>query len=327
MTLQVPRPALAMAASVALLVGGCGTTDDSGSDAGTNGVAADGGLAALPANFDLAAGSPQAFLLGLVGPEQRAIAYGSIELSFAYIGPVDQPLPEPRSGLTATATFLGVSGTQVDSGTIGPEAVPSSQARGVYATEPLTFADPGFWEVTASVNLDGTPAKATAAFEVLPRHQVPAVGDTAPSTAHPVLGDPAVAPAAIDSRAHTDDPIPDPELHTTTIAAALDHHRPLTVVISTPTYCTSRFCGPITDTVSTLAGRYADRMVFVHLEVWSDFEKRQVNPAAAEWILSRDAEGNEPWVFVINRTGRITHRFDNVANEAVLDAAIQEALR
>jgi len=43
------------------------------------------------------------------------------------------------------------------------------------------------------------------------------------------------------------------------------------VVVSTPTYCQSRFCGPITDSVSALAQRYGDRMAFVHLEVWKNF--------------------------------------------------------
>lgn len=73
---------------------------------------------------------------------------------------------------------------------------------------------------------------------------------------------------------------------------ALGAHRPLTVVVSTPT-----------DTVSTLAGRYRDRVAFVHLEVRADFENR-INPA----------------------DGVIAHRFDNVASETALDAAIQEVL-
>lgn len=108
--------------------------------------------------------------------------------------------------------------------------------------------------------------------------------------------------------------------------AGLDQHRPLTVVISTPTYCTSRFCGPVTDTVSALAARYGDRMDFVHLEVSADFENSALNPSAAEWILRGNGDGNEPWVFVVDADGVITHRFDNVANQTVLDAAIQEVL-
>ncbi|MBA2280043.1 MAG: hypothetical protein H0W25_02270 [Acidimicrobiia bacterium] len=154
---------------------------------------------------------------------------------------------------------------------------------------------------------------------------MPAIRDPAPRTTNALPGDPATPSVVIDLRAQGDELIPDPELHATTIAAALDQHRPVTVVISTPTYCTSRFCGPVTDTVSGLAGRYADRMDFVHLEVWGDFENQQVNPAAAGWIERGDG-GNEPWVFVVDADGIISHRFDNVANQAALDAAIEELL-
>lgn len=318
------RRALACGLAAVLVLAACGSNDDSGSTPAT--TVSQGRVAAMPANFDLAADSPQAFLLGLIGPEQESIAYGTIDLAFAYTGPADQPLPEPRPGPTATATFLAVSGDQLDPATPGPQAVTASQARGVYATAPLTFADPGFWEVTATMRLDDVPVEATAAFEVLTDHQVPAVGDPAPRTNNPLAGDPTAAPTAIDSRAQGDEPIPDPELHRRTIIAALDQHRPLTVVISTPTYCTSRFCGPVTDTVRALAARYADRMDFVHLEVWADFENRELNPSAAEWILRGNGDGNEPWVFVVDADGVITHRFDNVANQTVLDAAIQEVL-
>lgn len=322
--LRRTRRAIANIATAAVLVlAACETNGDSGSASPTESPAR---VAALPANFDLAADSPQAFLLGLIGPEQESIAYGTIDLAFAYTGPVDQPLPDPRPGPTATATFLAVSGDQLDPATPGPQTVAPSQARGVYATEALTFPDPGFWEVTATMRLDGAPVEATAAFEVLTDHQIPAVGDPAPRTNNPLADDPTVGPRAIDSRAQGDEPIPDPELHRSAIIAALDQHRPLTVVISTPTYCTSRFCGPVTDTVSALAVRYGDRMDFVHLEVWADFETRELNPSAAEWIVRGNGDGNEPWVFVVDADGVITHRFDNVANQAVLDAAIQEVL-
>ncbi|MGH3371844.1 MAG: hypothetical protein ACRDPR_17775 [Nocardioidaceae bacterium] len=313
--------------AAALLAAGCGSGGGNDPDPSADSTRGDARVAALPANFDLAADSPQAFLLGLIGPEQESIAYGTIELAFTYTGPADRPLPDPRPGPTAVASFLAVSGDQLDPDTPGPRAVSPSRARGVYATEPLTFPDAGFWGVTATTQLDGNPVETSAAFEVLAEHQVPAVGDPAPRTINPVAGDPVTPAVAIDSRAQDGEPIPDPELHATTIAAAQDQHRPVTVVISTPTYCTSRFCGPVTDTVSGLAARYADHMDFVHLEVWTDFENRQINPAAAEWILRGDGDGNEPWVFVVDADGTISHRFDNVANETVLDAAIQEVLQ
>lgn len=320
-----PRTALAVVAvTLASALLGCGDGDGSSR---SSGQAEDGPApAALPANFDLAAGSPQPFLLGLIGAEQESIAYGTIDLAFEFVGPIDDPLAEPRPGPSASASFQAVSGEQIDPDTPGPQAVPPSTARGVYATEPLSFPDAGYWNVTTRLSLGEEPVTVTAVFEVLEDHKVPAVGTAAPRTENPLAGDDAVPAAAIDSRAMDDEPIPDPELHEVSVADALDAGRPFVVVVSTPTYCTSLFCGPITDTVSDLSERYADRMDFVHLEVWADFEGQELNPAAAEWIQQADGEGNEPWTFVVDAEGMITHRFDNFANEGVLERAIEETL-
>jgi hypothetical protein len=78
------------------------------------------------------------------------------------------------------------------------------------------------------------------------------------------------------------------------------------VVISTPTFCVSRFCGPITDSVLDLAKEYGDDIDFVNLEVWQDFEANLLNPAAAVWIApTPETDGGEPWVFVVDSEGVI----------------------
>ncbi len=112
------------------------------------------------------------------------------------------------------------------------------------------------------------------------------------------------------------------------MADALDAGRPFLVVVSTPTFCVSRFCGPITDSVQALADRFADsEMAFIHLEVWEDFEANLVNAAAREWIEpTPETDGAEPWVFIGDADGIITHRFDNVATDAELLAATEATL-
>ncbi len=81
----------------------------------------------------------------------------------------------------------------------------------------------------------------------------------------------------------------------------------------------------LADAVSALAHRHQGQMAFVHLEVWRDFEKGQVNEAATEWIFP---PGTEDAVGVRGQhDGGDTHRFDNVASEAELDQAVQEVLR
>jgi hypothetical protein len=100
------------------------------------------------------------------------------------------------------------------------------------------------------------------------------------------------------------------------------------VVVSTPTYCRSRFCGPVTDSVAELARRFGDRVAFVHLEVWEDFEAQKLNEAAAAWIAPPGAEdAREPWVFIVDGHGVVVERFDNVATDAELEAAVRRLLR
>ncbi len=221
-----------------------------------------------------------------------------------------------------TARFLPIPGQRIDAAAPGPRFVEGSEAIGVYGASDVGFDHPGFWQVNATATIEGRRHQAQAAFEVLERSAIPAPGEPAPRTEHPVAGPSGFDARSIDSRASPETPV-----HSTSIAAALDARRPLMVVVSTPTYCQSRFCGPITDSVSDLAKRHGAAMAFVHLEVWKDFEKGELNQAAAEWIYPPGTEdAREPWVFVVGRDGRISHRFDNVATDAELEQAAAEVI-
>ena len=130
----------------------------------------------------------------------------------------------------------------------------------------------------------------------------------------------------IDSRAGSDgtQPIPDPELHATTVAAALDAGRP--VVVVSPRRCTAPAASADRSPtlVQELSHVYGDRATFIHIEVLRDFQNSVVNQAAADWIFpDRSAGLNEPWVFVIGGDGVVTARFDNVATRAELEPLLQ----
>ena len=276
-------------------------------------------LAAEVGSYDLAAGKKTRFMVGLIAGENRFVSYGTVQFAFAYLGRYE-PAASGQASIIETGRFLPVPGSTA-AGKPGPVAVSGADARGVYAAD-VTFDRPGYWGVLVNVDLQGQgPAGAKTTFQVLAKNQVPAVGMPAPRTRNLTVAATGVAKQAIDSRARTEGKIPDPELHQTTIAQAIAQRRPLVAVFSTPVYCVSQFCGPITDLVAELAPRYP-RAAFVHVEVWQDFEKRQVNKAAADWLL-RQGDLHEPWVFVIGPDGKITARFDNVASSADLEAALE----
>lgn len=306
-------------AAVMLTMTSCGGSGES------QDAAAGSELAAAVASYDIVAGRPGRFMVGVYSVDQtRLLAYGTVTLSFTFLG--DDGASQADVG-PVTASFMPIPGQGIDVDAAGPRLVAGSEATGVYGAPDVELGRSGFWEVAVEADLDGRTHGTTAAFEVLEESDLPAPGDEAPLTIQPLAGDSNVDAKAIDSRASSEHPIPDPELHDITVADAVAARRPMMVVVSTPTFCFSRFCGPITDSVAELALRFGDRMEFIHLEVWEDFEANAVNPAASEWIApTSQAEGREPWVFVVDRHGVITQRFDNVATDAELLAAVEAVL-
>jgi hypothetical protein len=304
------RVALAVAALLVLAAcGGSGTKKADPND-----------LAVAVASYDLASGADTRFIVGLVTVDQRLIGYGTVDLRFSYVGTGQGAKPAPP-GPVVKASYLPIYGSVIPSPPpASPQIVHESDTRGVYGAQ-TRFDKPGFYEVEASAVVDGKTRTGKGAFEVKATHAIPAPGDQALATDNLTLASTDAPKAAIDSRAGSGD-IPDPDLHRTTIAAALAAHHPIVAVFATPVYCTSRFCGPITDLVNDLAHQYADRADFVHVEIWRDFQAQTLNKAAADWLY-RDNDLNEPWVFVIGADGKITARFDNVVTRDELEPLIK----
>ena len=178
------------------------------------------------------------------------------------IAPPERDREQRAGGREAEPPEPMVAGFLPLPGSPDPEADPAltlaSDGRGVYAVDSIAFPEPGTWQVEATVDLDGETESATAAFEVLEEPIVPVVGDPAISVDHPVVGDD-VDPGVLDSRARDGAELPDPDLHAASIADALAADRPSLILFATPVYCSSRFCGPITDMLADLAAAHRER--------------------------------------------------------------------
>ena len=310
----------------AIAAAGCGSssTESANRPKTTTGTASKDGLIAQVASYDLAADRPQRFLVGLQTTDNSLVDFGTAQFSFTFNGTGKGGASEP--GPKAEGTWIPVAGQKV---TMQPSPAVVSQADGigVYEAKDVNFAKAGFWTVTSTVKIDGKDLSADASFQVLAKHQVPVAGDTAPPSVNRLAGDTAVKAKAIDSRAGSTDKVPDPELHAITVADAIKTGKPTVVVISTPTYCVSKFCGPITESVATLAAAHKDKANFIHLEVWSDYENTAINKSAADWIYPEGAEdAREPWVFLIGADGKILQRWDNVTSDESLSAALKHAI-
>lgn len=299
--MRVTRVALA----VALLLGAC--TADRPPPPPERG----GGLVAQVASYEPVAGGGNRLIVGLLTEDNLFVSGGEASFALAFLGE-EGGAPQP-SGKTA-ATYLPIVEPGAAPPPPRPTIGPASQVgRGVYAAYDVSFDRAGPWQVEVSVEVGGSTRKATAAFQVLPESLVPGVGEKAPRTENLTLDTPDAPPGAIDSRAATGQAVPDPELHRTTIAELIRRGRPFLAVFATPVYCVSRFCGPITDMVDGLREEWGDRVAFVHVEIWRDFQGQVVNQAAAEWLQTPDGGLTEPWIFLVGADGRVIARWDNVA--------------
>jgi len=317
-----PRSRLAgLLLLTALLAAACGT--DGGSSAGGPIGAPEVTLAIAPASFDLAVGEDRRLLLAIFTDRRERVAGGTVEVRLAYLGA--EPGGEAALGPARTASFLAIPGLGIPAPDPGPAIVGTDALTGVYRLD-VDLDAPGFWGVSVVAEIVGIgTVQGRAVFRVLAAPEAIAVGDPAPPTPNIVRADVdagRAAPQAMDSRLRTtEEPDRAAALHATRVDESLAAGRPVLIGISTPVYCVSLVCGPLTDHLLEVAGRFGDRADFVHIEVWEDFEQQRLSPAAAAWIQT-ETGGNEPWVFLVDGSGTVIARWDNVLDPEELEAAL-----
>jgi hypothetical protein len=67
---------------------------------------------------------------------------------------------------------------------------------------------------------------------------------------------------------------------------------------------------------------YRDRVDFVHIEVWQDFQLQKYRPAMAEWHLS-----TEPWTFFMDKTGQVVLKIESIFSEEELTSAMEQLVK
>jgi hypothetical protein len=278
-------------------------------------------ISAAMASSDHYVEAPQRVAIGLPASDGRLVTFGSVDVSFSFLGTAQDPADPPEAGPAAVAVYLPTPGTADATG--GPTLSLPSDARGVYQAEDVVFDRAGFWQADVTADVKGLGVqRATTTFEVLEDPAYPAPGEPAPATETLTIDSKDAPLEAIDSRAATGGEIPDPELHEWTIARALREGRPALVVFSTPVYCVSEFCGPVTDVVQNLAARYDDRAVFIHVEIWRDNRENVINKGAADWLLTPQGF-TEPWLFLIGADGIVQDRWATLWREDEVVAALE----
>ena len=144
----------------------------------------------------------------------------------------------------------------------------------------------------------------------------PAVGDPAPRVHTPTRASVGGDLAAIDTR------VPPDTMHDTDLYDVLGR-RPVMLLFATPGLCRSRICGPVSDVTEQLKSEHRGDAEFIHVEIYN--ENR---PGAGERPPVR-AYGlpSEPWLFAIDRRGRVAARIEGAFSHGEAEAALRAALR
>lgn len=251
------------------------------------------------------------------------LGVGASRVSFAlfdYEGIINAPLL-----FVATRFYPDGAGGQPREGeeaALGFRRFPEG-GRGIY-TGLLTFEQPGLWAIEAIVpRTDGTVSTLLFPVEVAREPSAPAVGAPAPRSVHRTAAD--VATLAELTTASD----PDPRLHTTTIAAALDAGRPFVVTFASPAFCTNALCGPQVEVLSELADEHAPRADFIHVDLYEnpheirgDLAVARRAATLAEWGIHTDE-----WTFVVDGAGIVRARFEGFAPRDEVESALQAVLR
>jgi hypothetical protein len=186
----------------------------------------------------------------------------------------------------------------------------------VYAAQ-VPFRRPGKYDVLVTTKHGGKLTAAAAQVRVVTKDAdpIPAVGERAPHVPTDTLASAKGDVAKIDTRQPPDD------MHSVQFADALGR-KSVALLFATPQLCQSRVCGPVTDLEAQMKARYGERMDFIHQEVYVDNDPRK----GLREPLRRFHLRTEPWLFVVDRSGRITARLEGSIGVGAFERAIQSAL-
>ena len=181
----------------------------------------------------------------------------------------------------------------------------------------LPFRKPGKYVILGLFRLDNRLVGAGTTIEVVKGSNVPTVGSAAPMMHTPTKASVGGDLAKIDTRDPHDD------MHDVDYAAALGK-RPIVLVFATPALCQSRVCGPVVDIAEQVKhARPSDDVAWIHMEI---FNNNKLNDGYRSQFLKYHLPG-EPWLFTINRQGKIAARIEGAFSASELEKAVDAATK
>jgi hypothetical protein len=316
---------VAILVATALIAGvsGCGGDGDSSDDVTSNGAPsadefpAPGGKTleqiyaqATPDEDLVVAPAGQAF-----SPGRNRFSFGLFTAAGDQITDADVALyvAHGPSGAARGPYPARVESLETDPGFVAQTTADDPDSAKVVYVANLRLDRPGEWRLVALRDEDGELTSArTPSILVDDYASIPDVGERAPAVHTPTTAD-------VGDVGEIDTRVPHDTMHDLDLADVIGE-QPAVLLFATPALCVSRVCGPVVDVAEQLKAEYGDQVAFIHMEIWANntFGKK-LRPQVEAYGLR-----TEPWLFVIDESGRVSTRIEGAFSADELEAALQK---
>jgi hypothetical protein len=250
---------------------------------------------------------------GVFERDRTQVSDAEVALYFARVPGQEPKGGDKFDGVTGTASDKKAQVRALDEAAVGPfparvesmQTQPAFRAQTttsdpdaanvVYATD-VDFPKDGEWRIAALIKKDGEltatllPSAVVGTFA-----KIPQPGEKAPLIHTPTPDDVGGDLSKITTR------IPPDTQNKVDYADALGKE-PIVLLFATPQFCESRVCGPVVDVAEQVKQIYGDKVAFIHMEIYKDNDpSNPVRPQVSAFHLP-----TEPWLFAIDRNGRIS---------------------
>jgi hypothetical protein len=197
-------------------------------------------------------------------------------------------------------------------------ATEGSSFAAIYEAD-VPFKHPGVYKVLTVSELDGRKVAAGMAAQVVSPQQdpIPDVGEKAPPIETDTRGSVHGNLDLLDTRSPKALDLSDQSF------ADVVGKKPVALLFATPQLCQSRVCGPVTDEMLQVKAETGDKMVFIHQEPYQDNDLNKGFRAQVQ----RYGLQSEPWLFTVDKHGRIAARLEGSIGIRAFRAAVRAALK
>jgi hypothetical protein len=196
-------------------------------------------------------------------------------------------------------------------------ATDPDSAKTLYVAD-LPFRHSGKYLVLGVFRLDNRLVGAGLPVQVTKTTKIPQPGDPAPKISTPTVASVGGDVAKIDTRQPHDD------MHSVNFKDVLGK-KPIVLVFATPALCQSRVCGPVVDITEQVKHSRQDssKLAWIHMEVYND---NNANAGYRPQLVAFHLQ-TEPWLFTINKQGKIAAVIEGAFSANELNKAIDAALK